>query len=258
MRRLKMQRAWLYPALLGLLIACPCSSQTASASPEIGRSITGNKVEQVCLSEILIRTAPPYGKAQIISAKRRAEALRNTILSGIAFADVARITSNGPSASQGGGIGCFHNWALAHPLEELVFRMKIGEVSSIVATKLGFVILQVTDAPAVAEIENQNSRAANSSGLRGTVVLKFAHVPIRGAYILIHPDGGGGVDVHAFTDANGKYAVQLPLGIYDVLISGRGLSPMTRKFQVTPDGMMILDAALEVNDLGMEHLSAAR
>jgi hypothetical protein len=248
-----MHSAWLYPAALGLLIACPCSSQTAAS----GGSITGRRVEQVCLSEILIRTAPPYGKAQTISARRRAEDLRNTPL-GIAFAEVARTSSNAPSASQGGAIGCFRRGTLAHPLEERVFRMKIGEVSDVIATKQGFVILEVTDPGATDEVENQNGFTENSSGVRGTVVFKFDRAPVRGAYILVHPDGSGGVDVHARTDANGKYAVQLPLGIYDVLISGSGLSPMTRKFQITPDGMMVLDAALEVNELGMEHLSAAR
>ena len=44
----------------------------------------------------------------------------------------------------------------------------------------------------------------------------------------------------------------LPVGIYDVLISVDGFSPTSRKIWVTPDGMMIFDAALEFNGLGLE------
>jgi parvulin-like peptidyl-prolyl isomerase len=60
------------------------------------------------------------------------------------FADLARANSQGPTAAQGGDIGYFKHGQLAQPLEDLVFRMKVGDVSDVVRTKLGFVILQVT------------------------------------------------------------------------------------------------------------------
>lgn len=62
---------------------------------------------------------------------------------------------------------------------------------------------------------------------------------------------GGEVDVHARTDTHGKYAIPLPLGIYDVFISADGFSPTSRKIEITPDGMVVYDANLEFNGLGM-------
>lgn len=43
-----------------------------------------------------------------------------------------------------------------------------------------------------------------------------------------------------------------------MFISADGFSPVSRKVEVTPDGMMIFDAALDFNGLGMENMSAMR
>jgi hypothetical protein len=98
--------------------------------------------------------------------------------------------------------------------------------------------------------------AAHDSGLHGRVVDSYEHASIRNAYVLAHrngnPDSQGNPDSHVRTDYNGKYAMALPEGIYDVFISADGFSPTSRKIEVTPDGMMIFDAALEFNGLGME------
>ena len=48
-------------------------------------------------------------------------------------------------AAQGGDLGCFKRGVLAKKLEELLFHMQPGEVSDVMNTKQGFVILQVTD-----------------------------------------------------------------------------------------------------------------
>ena len=88
------------------------------------------------------------------------------------------------------------------------------------------------------------------SGVHGRVVESHGHSPIHNAYVLAHRIGG--TDSHVSTDENGKYAMELPLGIYDVFISADGHSPTSRKVWVTPDGMMVYDAALEFNMLGMQ------
>lgn len=74
--------------------------------------------------------------------------------------------------------------------------------------------------------------------------------PVPNVYVLAHRDGE--IDVHTRTDARGKYAIPLPLGIYDVFISADGFSPTSRKIEVTRDGMMVYDAVLEGNGLGMQ------
>lgn len=111
----------------------------------LAQGATSRLPEQVRLSEILIRTSQPYDATQVNEAKKKAEELRKAIREGRAFADLARTDSQGPTAAQGGDLGYFTRGKLARSMEDLVFIMKAGDVSDVVRTKQGFVILQVTD-----------------------------------------------------------------------------------------------------------------
>jgi peptidyl-prolyl cis-trans isomerase SurA len=100
--------------------------------------------EQVCLSEVLIRVPKTDTPAQVNEARHKAEQVRNSARRGSSFSDLARANSQGPSAAQGGALGCFERGTLSEQLEERVFKMKAGEVSEVLHTKQGFVLLQVT------------------------------------------------------------------------------------------------------------------
>src|SRR5205085_4839008 len=110
--------------------------------------------EQVRLSEILI--APPVtkdgqGKEQeptpeaLAEAEQRAKATLERIRKGEKFEDVAKAVSNGPSAAEGGDLGYFKRGTLAPQLETTTFAMKAGEVSDVIRTRQGFVILKVDE-----------------------------------------------------------------------------------------------------------------
>jgi peptidyl-prolyl cis-trans isomerase SurA len=58
---------------------------------------------------------------------------------------VAKKNSAGPSAGQGGDLGVFKRGTLAKELEDRTFAMKSGEVTDVIRTKQGYVILKVTD-----------------------------------------------------------------------------------------------------------------
>ena len=235
--------------LLWLLFACPCSPQTAAVPLA---NVGSLEPEQVRLSEILISAPQSYGPAQVAEAKHKAQEVRNAIQLGGVFADLARANSEGPSAARGGDLGYFKRGVLDKPIEEQVFRMKVGDVSEVVRTKYGFLILQVTerDPDSPLEVGNRPILNAKPSGLRGSVVDKLEHAPISNVYVLAHRDGG--TDVHVRTDKGGKYSVQLPPGIYDVFVSADRFPPTSRKVEITPDGMMVFDAVLEFNGLGMQ------
>ena len=96
------------------------------------------------LSEILIGSKSDT-PVQVAEAQHKAEGLRKAAQTGSSFANLAKANSRGPSAAQGGTLGCFKRGKLAKELEELVFRMQPGEVSDVLRTKQGWVILQVTD-----------------------------------------------------------------------------------------------------------------
>jgi TonB family protein len=108
--------------------------------------------EQVRLSEILIAPPQPSSSAQIGEAQHKAQELLDAIRQGGRFADVAKANSQGPTAAKGGDLGYFDHSKLALSIEEIAFQLKVGDVSDVIHTKQGFVILQVTERPAADDV----------------------------------------------------------------------------------------------------------
>ncbi len=110
--------------------------------------------ETIRLSEILVSTQEPSvdknNPAQpptqlLASAQKKAEEALAAIRAGQKFEDVAKKYSDGPSAGQGGDLGEFKRGTMAKELEDRTFAMKPGEVTDIIRTRQGFVILKVTE-----------------------------------------------------------------------------------------------------------------
>ena len=111
--------------------------------------------EQIKLSEILIAPEKPAAKEngsdgatdqpQLAAAQAKADEVLAEIRKGTSFEDLAKKNSSGPTAAQGGDLGYFKRGTLAKELEEKTFAMKPGEVSDVIRTKQGFVILKVTE-----------------------------------------------------------------------------------------------------------------
>lgn len=111
--------------------------------------------EQVSLSEILIApakpdpnakegTAPPEPTAeQLAEAEKKANEVLAAIRKGEKFEDAAKKYSDGPTAPQGGELGEFKRGMLAKELEDKTFSMKKDEVTDVIRTRQGFVILKV-------------------------------------------------------------------------------------------------------------------
>ncbi|HTS04451.1 MAG TPA: peptidylprolyl isomerase, partial [Candidatus Eisenbacteria bacterium] len=119
-----------------LLFAHPSASQTTATAPVPNG-------ESICLREILISTPRPYDPAQVADAQRKADTAREAISQGAKFEDIAKKYSDGPSAAYGGALGTFERGQLPKQIEDKVFIMKVAEVSDVIRTKQGFVILQV-------------------------------------------------------------------------------------------------------------------
>lgn len=115
--------------------------------------------EEVKLSEILVSTEQAGDdQAKIAAAETKANDLLKQIKAGGNFEEIAKKESQGPSAAQGGDLGFFERGKLAKQLEDLTFGMKKDQVSDVIRTKQGFVILKVTEhqsagIPAFNEIE---------------------------------------------------------------------------------------------------------
>jgi peptidyl-prolyl cis-trans isomerase SurA len=83
--------------------------------------------------------------AALTAAEAKAADVLKQIRAGTSFEDVAKKYSDGPSAAQGGDLGAFKRGALAKELEDRTFAMKSGEVTDVIRTKQGYVILKVTN-----------------------------------------------------------------------------------------------------------------
>ncbi len=120
--------------------------------------------EQVRLSEILIApktTAKPAAganadakpdppseaetEAALAAAQAKAQDVLDQFHKGGKFADLAKKYSDGPSAKDGGDLSLFKRGTLSKELEDKVFALKAGEVTDVIRTKQGYVILQVSE-----------------------------------------------------------------------------------------------------------------
>lgn len=117
--------------------------------------------EQVRLSEILVSPTPvmqgadasdakkkqdlPPTPEQLAAAEQKANELLKEIKAGGKFEDVAKKASDGPTAAQGGDLGYFKRGTLAAELENKTFTMKPGEMTDVIRTKQGFIILKLTE-----------------------------------------------------------------------------------------------------------------
>jgi peptidyl-prolyl cis-trans isomerase SurA len=98
--------------------------------------------EQVVLSEIFLSTE---GKSpeEIESVQKKAEDLRNRVMKGDDFNEIAKRYSEGSTAKDGGDLGTFKQSELAPQLEEVVFKMDKGQITDVIQTKTGFEVLKV-------------------------------------------------------------------------------------------------------------------
>jgi peptidyl-prolyl cis-trans isomerase SurA len=102
------------------------------------------KPEQVALRAIEISTD---GKkdSDLPDLKKKADDLLRRIKDGEDFATLAKRFSDGSTAQQGGYLGVYKRGELSKQLEDQVFAMKKNQLTDVIETKQGFLILQVLE-----------------------------------------------------------------------------------------------------------------
>jgi parvulin-like peptidyl-prolyl isomerase len=128
---------------LAVAVLTLCSPAQDARRPEAG---AGHASEQyVRISEILVSTPQPYNSGQVADAERQARHILDLIQQGENFSDLAKSHSQGPSAALGGDVGYFRRGQLGSAIEAVAFQMNVGDVSGVIRTKQGFLIMKVTD-----------------------------------------------------------------------------------------------------------------
>jgi peptidyl-prolyl cis-trans isomerase SurA len=166
--------------------------------------------EQVRLSEILISPklpAKPAGAdgkpeppsqaetdAALEVAKAKAQDLLDQIHKGAKFEDLAKKYSDGPSAKEGGDLSYFKRGTMPKELDDKVFALKTGEVSDVIRTKQGYVILlaaehQMAGIPSLKEAEPRIQDALYMQKLQPalraylTTLREEAYIDVKAGYI---------------------------------------------------------------------------
>ena len=171
--------------------------------------------EQVHLAEILIapktaaaepgKEAPIPTDEQMQAAQKKAEEVLAQIKGGAKFDELARKDSDGPTAAQGGDLGIFRPGTMAKELETVTFAMKSGDVSNVIQTKQGYVILKVIEhqqagIPPYKDVENQVMDHLYME--KTDPALRAYLTKLREqAFIEIKP-GPGNIDTHASPNEN--------------------------------------------------------
>jgi peptidyl-prolyl cis-trans isomerase SurA len=100
--------------------------------------------EQVALRAIEIKTEGKK-ESEIPELKAKAQKLHDRVKDGEDFGELAKRFSDGSTAQQGGYLGVYKRGELSKELEDVVFKMKKNEMTDVIETKQGFLILQVLE-----------------------------------------------------------------------------------------------------------------
>ena len=98
--------------------------------------------EQVYLREIFVSTEGKKDE-EIPELEKKAKNLLERVKKGEDFIELARRYSDGATTQRGGELGVFERSQLSKEIEDMVFKMKKGQVTDVIRTKTGFLLLKV-------------------------------------------------------------------------------------------------------------------
>jgi peptidyl-prolyl cis-trans isomerase SurA len=102
------------------------------------------KPEQVALRAIELSTEGKK-EAEAADVKKKADDMLKRINDGEDFAVLAKRFSDGSTAQQGGFLGVYKRGELSKAIEDQVFTMKKNQLTGVIETKQGYLILQVLE-----------------------------------------------------------------------------------------------------------------
>jgi len=119
--------------------------------------------KEVNASHILVQLAKNATPQDTLKAYDKINGIREKIVKGASFAQIAKEFSEDPSAKKNNGnLGYFSAFDMVYPFETVAYNTQIGKVSEIFKTRFGYHIIQVHD--------SRNSRGE----------VEIAHIMLKG------------------------------------------------------------------------------
>jgi peptidyl-prolyl cis-trans isomerase SurA len=130
--------------------------------------------ESVKLGEILVSTPADANDAQVAEAKAKAEGVVAKLRGGADFAQLAKSSSEGQTAAQGGDLGTYKRGQLNKIFEDATFGQPAGTVTDPIRTRQGFVVFKVVQhngggAPEYKDVEQQVEQDYYSSKMEPAI-----------------------------------------------------------------------------------------
>src|SRR5438552_3636453 len=109
----------------------------------------------------MIRAPAGASSAVRAEARQRIEEILKRLRGGEDFEEMARRYSQGPESARGGDTGTIaRGGGSPPPIEEVVFGLRVGEISDIVETRLGYHILKVIERKPEGPIPFEDAKAS--------------------------------------------------------------------------------------------------
>ena len=149
--------------------------------------------EAVAASHILLGFTPE--DTDETKAKKKADlaAIREQVLAGGSFEELAAEHSSCPSKQQGGSLGSFGRGQMVPEFEEAAFAMTAGDVSDVVETQFGYHLIKVTNRQeegvrSLAEVKDQLLNYLSSQKKQEALVAYIAELREKADVVAHRPD----------------------------------------------------------------------
>src|SRR5258707_10869925 len=159
--------------------------------------------EQVALREIVVSTEGKKPE-DLPDLKKKAETALKRVQDGEDFGEIAKRLSDGSTKAQGGFLGIYKRGELSKELEDKVFKMKRNELTEVMETKQGYLVLQVLEhydegEQALAKVRNEIMDKLYTARME-PALREYLKTLREQSYVVIKPGfqdiaGGGGSEI---------------------------------------------------------------
>src|SRR6266478_4247972 len=190
------------------VISSEVGSHISISDEEVNKYYEAHKTEfvrpeQVALREIVVSTEGKKPE-DLPDLKKKAETALKRVQDGEDFGEIAKRLSDGSTKSQGGFLGIYKRGELSKELEDKVFKMKRNELTEVMETKQGFLVLQVLEhydegEQALAKVKNEIMDKLYSARME-PAMREYLKTLREQSYVIIKPGfqdiaGGAGSEI---------------------------------------------------------------
>jgi len=185
--------------------------------------------EEVVLREIFVSTEKK-NESEIPDLEKKANSLRQRVLNGEDFGDLAQHFSDGSTAKDKGFLGTFKRGELSKEIEDAVFSLKKNDMTGVIRTKQGFLVLQLLEhydegEQPLDKVENEIGDKLFSQKME-PAYRKYLETLREESYVVIKPGyvdtgGGGNSDIQEVSSDAETAAAKSKQGHKRFLVFGK-------------------------------------